>query len=254
MNSTPKRVLVTGLNGTLAPILAEAFGAVGISVIGWDRLRYPTDDWTVLEDFWSDYQPQACCHLGMGSPHWAGQLAAMCQRDGLPMLFTSTAMVFDASVNGPYHTSSPANPQDDYGRMKLASEHAVVAAYPDAIIARLGWQIHHRRGGNTMYEALSQQMEKNGKITASNAWIPATSMMSDTADALVALLLQGQRGLFHLDSNAVDQLDFADIVKRLNDKLNAGWTIEVDQSYRHDQRLLDSRAVMPKLSSRLNSG
>ncbi|GGA89326.1 hypothetical protein GCM10011369_34380 [Neiella marina] len=167
------------------------------------------------------------------------------------MLFTSTAMVFDASSDGPYQTTSPANPQDDYGRMKLASEQAVVSACPDALIARIGWQIHDRRGGNHMFEALSQQMEQNGKVTASETWIPATSLMSDTAETLMALLLQGQRGLFHLDSNAVASLNFAEIVKRLNNKLNAGWKIDVDQSYRHDQRLLDARVVMPRLSCRL---
>lgn len=251
MSQPIQRVLITGLNGTLAPVLAESFVNLGIDVVGWDRSRFAPEDPNSLHRLVEAHQPQALCHLATGSPDWARTLAAGCQQLAMPLLFTSTAMVFDAQVDGPYSTSSQANPQDDYGRMKLASEQSIRQAYPQALIARIGWQIGDKRGGNNMLEALHRQMEENGKVVASKAWVPATSFMQDTADTLASLLIQRQQGLFHLDSNAVDQMTFADLVKRLNAAFNCHWLIETNTSYQHDQRLIDARAIMPKLSCRI---
>ncbi|MDP1098061.1 sugar nucleotide-binding protein, partial [Klebsiella quasipneumoniae] len=80
-------LLVTGLNGTLAPRLAQAAAAAGHEVLAWDRQAVDPEDEAACEAWWRMQRVDAIAHLGMGSARFAGWLAARCDR----MLFTSTA-------------------------------------------------------------------------------------------------------------------------------------------------------------------
>ena len=56
------------------------------------------------------------------------RIARLAAATDLPFLFTSTAMVFDHEPDGPHRPADPRTARDDYGRMKIASEDAVLAA------------------------------------------------------------------------------------------------------------------------------
>src|SRR5690606_13075011 len=137
-----------------------------------------------------------------------GELAAWCARRGRPFLFTSTAMVFHHEPDGPYRPDDPRTARDEYGRYKARCEDAARAANPGAIVARIGWQISTRRGGNSMLEALHARARDEGVIRASTRWLPATSFLVDTAEALRDLLLRGVGGTYHLDGNAEARWDY----------------------------------------------
>lgn len=102
-----------------------------------------------------------------------------------------------------------------------------------------------------MFHALKQMHKAQGKIQASRLWIPATSMMTDTCDAMLSLLKAGQTGIFQLDSNRYDALNFAQLVTAINNKFQLGWHVETTEDYRHDQRLPDDRVKIPNISSHL---
>jgi dTDP-4-dehydrorhamnose reductase len=246
--------LITGLNGTLAPKLAQVAAASGVDVVGWDRQRVAPDDLQAAQQWLHQVRPDAIAHLGMGSADWAGRLAAHAAQHALPFVFTSSAMVFHHLPDGPHAVGDARTAQDDYGRYKMACEDAVLAAYPQASVARIGWQIDPIQPGNNMLQSLDQWQATQSRVSASRAWKPACSFMDDTAAALAGLLRQPVPGVWHLDSNAEEGHSFASLVQAL--KLTFGrdaWQVQVHDDYVHDQRLAGGQVRVPALSTRLTS-
>ena len=247
-----RRLLITGLSGTLAPHLAAAARAAGVEVVAWDRSRLDPEDPASLAAL--DPAIDAVAHLAMGSAAWAARLAAWAAARGLPCLFTSTAMVFDHEPDGPHGVADARTARDDYGRYKIACEDAVRAASAQAAIVRIGWQIDPLRpGNNNMLKTLDDWQRERGRVGASRRWRPACSFMPDTAAALLALLREGFAGTTHLDSNAETALSFEQIVRGLQRRYGRDeWRVEANDDYRHDQRLVGGRA-MPSLRDRLDA-
>ena len=244
------RLLLTGLRGTLAPRVAEAAAAIGMDAIGWDRDRVPTEDEAASRVWLEEQRPDAIAHLAMGSPAWSALLAAHAASHGLPFVFTSTVMVFEAP--GPHAPDSERNGSTAYGRYKIECEDAVRAANPQATVVRIGWQIDAERPGNNMLKTLDEWQAKEGKVAASRAWIPACSFMSDTAETLLPLLRRVTPGTFHLDSNAEEGHSFDRVVAALKTHFKRDdWQLETHDDYRHDQRLVGGTLNPPPLSARL---
>ncbi|WP_035479193.1 sugar nucleotide-binding protein [Aliagarivorans marinus] len=244
-----QRVLITGLSGTLGPVVAEYFRQQGLELVVWNHHQVSPQDAAASEQFWQANPVDAICHLAMGSEDWAAWLAAKAAQANIPYVFTSTAMVFDAAQPGPYSIFAERNAVDEYGKYKIRCEDAIWQANPDAMIARLGWQINDQRGGNNMFDQLCQQFEQNGVIEASSEWFPATSHMRDTAAGLYQLLSNPQPGLFHFDSNAEQRLSFYQLVCSLKAHFDTDWVIKANQDYVHDQRLLEERVAIAPLSA-----
>jgi dTDP-4-dehydrorhamnose reductase len=241
------KMLITGLNGTLAPRLAEAARAAGHEVLGWDRAAVDPEDEAASARWLATCAPDAVAHLGMGSARFAGWLAARSER----FVFTSTAMVFDHEPDGPHQVGYDRSARDDYGRYKIACEDAITAAAPHAVIARIGWQIDPTQPGNNMRMALDDWQRRDGHVAASTAWVPACSFMADTAAALLQLLEFGAPGVHHLDSNADDAWTFEQLVRALAQAMDRPWQVRPHADYRHDQRLVGGPTRLPPLSARL---
>lgn len=247
-----ERILLTGLHGTLAPKLAAQLERSGARCSGWDRASVPPADEERSRQFLESASPDAICHLAIGDERWAALLARHAYERQVPFLFTSTAMVFDHEPDGPHRPDDPRNAKDGYGQLKIRTEDAIREANPDAVIARLGWQIDPDGRGNNMLAQLDSQQRSNGEIRASTLWRPACSFMEDTAAALCRLLDERTRGTFHLDSNARDALTFDAVVRGLGARFGrTEWRIHAEASYRHDQRLVGNEDLMPALSARL---
>jgi len=251
-NTRPLRLLVTGLSGTLAPHLARAAAAVGWTVFGWPRSEIDPEQADGARAWLATQRPQAIAHLGMGSAAWAGLLAAHAAQQQVPMLFTSTAMVFDHEPDGPHLPHELRTAKDDYGRYKIACEDASAAANPAASIVRIGWQIDADAAGNNMLMALDDWQRREGRVAASRAWIPACSFMADTVQGLLQLLDAPLPGFVHLDSNALEGHSFDRVAAALREHFGReDWHIEVNEAYRHDQRLVGGEPSSPPLSTRL---
>lgn len=244
------KLLITGLGGTLAPRLAEAAAAVGMSVHGWDRKHIPTEDADAANEWLAAERFNAIAHLAMGSPEWSALLSAHAAERALPFVFTSTVMVFEAP--GPHAPDAERTGTSGYGRYKAACEDAVLAANPQASLVRIGWQIDAERPGNNMLQALDDWQAKEGCVAASTAWLPACSFMPDTVQALLPLLREPRPGTFHLDSNAEEAHSFDRVVAALKKCFaREHWQLKVHEDYRHDQRLIGGSLSLPPLSARL---
>jgi dTDP-4-dehydrorhamnose reductase len=248
-------LLLTGLTGTLGPIVSTAATRRGWQVTGWDRHRVPPAIPDACRKYLDDVSPDAIVHLAMGEESWAGFLAEYANAVEVPFVFTSTAMVFDHEPDGPHAPGDARTAKDEYGRYKMRCEDAVLAANPAAMVVRIGWQIHadahgHARGNN-MLAHLDAQQRNDGRIVASTRWRPACSFMEDTAEVLWGLLERPVSGVVHVDSNAIEGQSFDRIVGALKRTFGRGdWVIVAEEGYRHDQRLIGGLAV-PGLCARL---
>lgn len=245
-------LLITGLHGTLAPVLARCAEARGATILPWDRSGTDPEDVEASRLLLDTARPQAIAHLANGSPGWAGRLAEHAAQRKIPFLFTSSAMVFHHEPDGPHAPDDPRTAEDPYGRYKIVCEDAVRAAHPDAMIVRIGWQIDPQSPGNTMLVQLDRRQEREGCITASRLWRPACSFLEDTADALLGLLRNPRPGVVHLDSNAVEGHGFDAIVGALRRACaRNSWVVQATTEYAHDQRLTGHEGLLPPLSGRL---
>ena len=244
------RALVTGMNGTVAPALARRLRADGVEVVAWDRAAVSPDDPAAVSAFVARTAPDRILHVATGPADWAEALAREAAAVGAAFLFTSTVSVYGAAQRGPFAPGAAPAPDDDYGRYKLDAERRVVAAHPDAIVARLAWQIGDAPGSNTLTDFL-HRVSLRGPVEASTRWTPALAWLDDTADAVAALMAGAAPGTYHLDGNS--GLSFYDVACRLREAVGAGWEVVPTLDPERDNRMTDPRIVVRPITDRLGA-
>lgn len=247
-------VLLTGMNGTVAPALAAALEARGFNTVAWDREAVSPDNPDAVARFIRDVEPVALVHCAMGSPLWAAHMAQQCAANDIRFLHTGSVSVFGTHQRGPFTLDSVPEPDDDYGRYKLECEQHVLAANPEARVVRLGWQIALRPGGNQMTDYFTRLQAENGEVAASTEWFPACSFLDDTAHVLAEMAtgsLAPAPGVYMLDSNP--RWSLYDIAEALNHTMGAQWQVRATDDRRVDHRMHDPRLPVPALDERLGS-
>ena len=244
------KAVITGLNGTVAPVLAANLVEAGYTIIPWDRAVVPIDDPAAGRAFLQHEAPDCFFHIATGSPDWAELAARLCVEQGVDFLFTSSVSVFAATQQGPFTIDDEPQPDDDYGRYKLECERRTRAANPAAQIIRLGWQIGLTPGGNQMVNYLDRTFRTEGELQASRHWYPACSFLTDTAASLRRIRETIPPGLYHLDGNP--GLNFYEIVEGLNRLLGEPWRVAAAAEPRQNSRLLDSQVAVTAITERLS--
>jgi dTDP-4-dehydrorhamnose reductase len=242
--------LITGLNGTVAPVLAAAWRSRGGMVTGWDRGCWLPDDPGAVDVALDAVQPAAVFHLAMGAEAWAGRLAAACAARGIPFVYTGTVSVFSGAVAAPIGPDAPPDATDDYGAYKRRCEEAIRATGAPAVVARIGWQIGEGPGSNNMVDFLCRRAADSGGVVAVNErWTPSCALLVDTAEALIALHDRGEAGVYHVEGNP--GWSMLRIAEALNRRHGFGWTVRDNGEPSFDNRMQDARVVMRMLDATL---
>ncbi|VVE55701.1 dTDP-4-dehydrorhamnose reductase [Pandoraea capi] len=76
-----------------------------------------------------------------------GIMAEEAKRLGALVVHYSTDYVFDGTSSTPYREDEPTNPQNAYGRTKLAGEAAIAASGANHLVLRTSW-VYGTRGAN----------------------------------------------------------------------------------------------------------
>jgi dTDP-4-dehydrorhamnose reductase len=255
------KALITGIRGTVGSALATHLTNQGHHVAGWDRAAVPIDQYQAMEDFVRAEKPDVLFHLAIasratGKPNeswlvnydWTSELAWITRTLGIRFVFTSSAMVFSDNAKGPFTLESKPDAPEGYGYEKRMAEQRVFYQNPDAVVARLGWQIGEQAGSNNMIDAFEKQTAAQGRVNASRRWYPACSFLADTAAAL-QWLASAPPGLYQIDSNV--QWTYYEIACALNECHGRHWKIVPTDDFVFDQRLIDRRVPVPPLGVRL---
>lgn len=250
--SAASKVLLTGLGGTVAPVLAAELRSRGYQCIRWNKDEVPPTDAAACARFIDLHRPAWVAHIATGPEEWCTHIAEACARGGVGLMHTGSVSVYSGKQVGPFAVTDTPQPDDDYGRYKLRCEQRIFAAHPKAIIARIGWQIGEAAGGNHMYDFLHRKAsEAGGKIEASNQWTPGTSFLVDTAAALADLMERNHPGLYHVDGNP--GLTFFEIATRLARKHAMDWTIVPGETPTGSSRMVDDRVNVRSIADRLRA-
>lgn len=236
------RVLLTGMNGTVAPAIAATLAHRGVEIAAWSRRDVPVDDPGTMRTFLAGLRPSQVVHAALGPPEWAQALALLCREASIPFTFISTVSVFSCPPDGPYAPETRPNAEDDYGRYKRACEGLVREASADAAIVRIGWQIGTSRGSNNMVDWCEREMESRGRVEANRNWTPSCSFLDQTAIAFSRFLANHRSGIYHIEGNSTG-LAFPGIVRGLARIHGSRWRIEEADGMRFDNRLANSLPV-----------
>jgi dTDP-4-dehydrorhamnose reductase len=167
-----KTLLITGASGFLGPTLCERaaqdWDIVAAAhrhpipipharVAGVDLAAYPE-----LRELLAQFRPDAVIHAAALSNteycqthpeeseainvEASANLAGLAADYGIPLVFTSTDLVFDGE-SAPYGEDSPASPISVYGEHKLRAESVIRQRHPDAVICRVPLLLGPRSAG-----------------------------------------------------------------------------------------------------------
>jgi dTDP-4-dehydrorhamnose reductase len=162
------RILLIGKNGQVGRELQEFLPRIG-QVTATDRqqldLTEPDDIRRVIRDAQPRVIVNAAAYTAVdaaesdeGTAHAInavapGVMAEEAKRLGAVMVHYSTDYVFDGTKGAPYVEEDEPNPQNVYGKTKLAGERAVQSAGGAHLIFRTAW-VYAREGRNFMLTIL----------------------------------------------------------------------------------------------------
>ena len=242
------KAIITGMNGTVAPFLASNLYKKECLVIPWDRDETSIDNFKAAEKFFAKHGASHFFHIATGSPLWAQNVAEICFKKDIKFLFTGSVSVFDENSNGPFTINSTPNATDDYGLYKIECEKRVKLVNPEAIIARLGWQIGNERGSNNMVDYLFKMMDENGQVEASENWFPSCSFLDDTAVTLHELAINFPAGTYHLEGNpGLSLFQIATALKKVH---GFPWEIVKSKKPARNNFMIDTRVKVKSITER----
>ena len=237
------RILVTGASGLLGLNMAleasqqhEVFGSVNSNVIQTTAFTVIQSDLTVpgaLEKLIDESQPEwviNCAALANleaceANPALAEKLnselpeklANYVAKGGARLVHISTDAVFDGKHGG-YTEEDQPNPLSLYARTKLKGEQVVLAANPQAIVARVnlfGWSLSGKR---SLAEWFFNNLSAENSIMGFTDVYFCPLLTNDLAKILLKMLDISAQGLFHIvSSECSSKYDFGVRLARLFD-------------------------------------
>jgi len=218
-------LLIVGARGTLGSALARACEIRGLHAVALGREELDITDTGKAAEALSGLRPWAvinaagyvrvdeaegeaweCLRLNSDGP---AALAAACATAGARFATFSTDLVFDGATSSPYTEADRPNPLSVYGMSKREAERRVAHVYPDALIVRTSAFFGPVDSWNFLTRAL-RTISEGHPFEAAADCIVSPTYVSDLADAVIDLLIDGERGLWHLaNQGAMSWADFA---------------------------------------------
>ena len=146
----------------------------------------------------AESEPAAAFAVNAFAPHF---LARAAREAGALVVHYSTDYVFDGTAARPYREEDAPHPLGVYGASKLSGEHLVAAAGDEHLVVRtsglFGRGGSEQKGGSFIDRVLAQARAGQPlRVVADQVFAP--TFAADLAEASIALVRAGARGLFHV--------------------------------------------------------
>ncbi|GJH26034.1 dTDP-4-dehydrorhamnose reductase [Caballeronia novacaledonica] len=201
-----RTILLTGVNGQVGFELARSLQGLG-NVIAFDRSKLDLSDLDQIRRVVREVRPSLIVNPAAytavdkaesdadaamrANGEAPGVLAEEAKRLGAALVHYSTDYVFDGTKEGAYVEDDAVNPQNVYGKSKLAGEQAIAASGCDHLIFRTSW-VYGTRGKNFLLTMLRLGAERDElSVVADQIGAPT---WANTIAALTANVLAQSRG------------------------------------------------------------
>lgn len=127
-------------------------------------------------------------------------LAEVAEQFSIQLVYVSTDYVFEGTLDGEYSEQDIVNPQNEYGRAKLAGEFAVLNSKANAFIIRTSW-VFSEFGNNFVY-TMQRLAESHPRLTVVNDQFGRPSWTRTLAEFMLHLIeVQAEKGIYHLSND-----------------------------------------------------
>ncbi len=209
---SPRTLLIVG-NGLLGRSLARLCAARGLPYHLAARQEIDLADPASVASGLDLHRPWAVVNAaGFTRPREAEAASAQCRRDNadaaavlaeacasreIGLLGFSSHLVFDGRKRMPYVETDPVAPLNAYAASKAAADTAVLNAHPQALLIRAGAFFAPWDERNFLTRAM-RALAAGREVAAVADETPAVSYLPHLIDAALDLLIDGERGLWHL--------------------------------------------------------
>ncbi len=207
------RVLITGAAGMLGRDLTAAATVAGHELVALPRAELDITDRDAVDSAVRGTRPDVVFNCAAytnvdGSETdvatafavngaGAGTVARSCAVAGAWMIHVSSDYVFDGAKRDPYLESDATGPLSQYGRSKLAGEHAVAEAAPCAhTIVRSSWLFG--AAGPCFPATILRLAAERDELTVVDDQVGAPTFTGHLASALLALGAERPPGIAHV--------------------------------------------------------
>ena len=250
VSPTDRPVLVTGAGGTLATAIERLALLRGLEVRALSRAELDIADERAVAAALDRQRPWAvvnaagyvrvaeaegdrdrCFRENVDGP---AALARACSRLGVGLVTFSSDLVFSGAGDRPRLESDPPAPITVYGASKAEAERRIGKIFPDALIVRTSAFFGPWDRWNMLTQALAT-LGAGGDWTVPAAIVSPT-YVPDLANAALDLLIDGERGIWHLTNG--DALSWLEFVRR------GAALAGVDTTNLHEERAARSNTAL----------
>ncbi|WMY81477.1 dTDP-4-dehydrorhamnose reductase, partial [Leuconostoc mesenteroides] len=177
------KFLITGANGQLGQELQKLLPERGLDFVAFDSKQLDITNSAAVLSAFEQEQPDVVLHAAAYTKvdlaeddgrelNWqvnvdgTKNVADAAKLYEAKLVAVSTDYVFDGTNEGEYLESDAVNPQNSYGRAKLAGELAVTESGADAYIVRTSW-VFGEFGNNFVY-TMQRLAATHPKLTVVN--------------------------------------------------------------------------------------
>ena len=211
------KFLVTGANGQLGQELQKLLRERELDFVAFDSKQLDITNRVAVFATFEQVQPDVVLHAAAYTKvdvaedegrelNWqvnvngTKNVTDAAKQYGAKLVAISTDYVFDGTQNNDYVETDAVNPQNAYGRAKLAGELAVTESGADAYIVRTSWVVGEF--GNNFVYTMQRLATTHPKLTVVNDQLGRPTWTRTLAEFMLHLIdVQATYGVYHL-SNA----------------------------------------------------
>ena len=225
------KVLVTGVKGQLGYDVMNELAKRGYEGVGVDVDEMDITDRAAVERVIGEVHPDKVVHCAALTAVDGGEdnqevchkvnaegtenIARMCGKLDIPMVYISTDYVFDGTNYVPYRETEPTCPNSVYGVTKLAGEKKALEYCSKAMIIRTAWL--YSVFGNNFVKTMIRLGKERESLGVIFDQIGTPTYARDLASAVFAAIRKGIiPGIYHFSNEGVcSWYDFTKSIHRI---------------------------------------
>lgn len=207
-----KKIVVTGANGMLGQDLCPILEDNGYEVVESDIQVMDVTDINSVQKFLEENKPDIVIHCAaytnvdkaeedlktaeLINVTGTENVAEVCAKLGIELVYISTDYVFDGEKNEPYLPNDRTNPLNNYGMTKFEGEEAVRSICDKYFVVRTSWLYGHH--GKNFVETMLKLAADKKELKVVDDQVGCPTWTVDLSNGIVKLLKNDEYGTYQV--------------------------------------------------------